>query len=171
METHDYLFSVLLAQCIQAQPYRCWLNAARACLLCEDLLAQPRYVEGWMVLPRPTTIEIVEHGWLMDEQHRYDPSLVLTESQQQSAWYFAGVELPQRSLAHRLHGQILPLVCHASYGPDGMGHPGYHQAYTQAWGCARELAQQRHLPETAIVLGGRVPGVETTVIALASRRR
>lgn len=164
MSQDEYLFSVLLAWCIQAQPYRCWLNAARACLQCTDLLVQPRYVEGWTVLPRAATIEVVEHGWLMDEQYCYDPSLVLIEPRRQSAWYFVGFELPLSDLAHRLHGQILPLVCHSSYGPDGMGHPGYRQAYTQAWHCARELARQRHLPETAIVVGERTPAREMTVI-------
>lgn len=166
-DSYDYPLSVALAHHTHAEPYRCWRNAVVALLACADLLPNASYVEGWIVLPRPTTIDIVEHGWIMADQQILDPSLVLVEAAAQPVWYFAGFLVPSQDLAHRLQGTILPLVCHSSYGADGMGHPEYKDASTRARQYALHLAQQRHLPETALAVSGRAPTDAVTLIASA----
>lgn len=160
----DSLFSAMVALSIGAEPYRCWRNAVLALFSCANLLEKPRYIEGWIVLPQPTTIQIAEHGWISSGPRLIDPSLVLTESREQTVCYFPGLVLTLDELPQRLQGKTLPLVCHSSYGSDGLLHPGYKQAHQQAWQCARELARQKNLPETAIVVWERAPtGTPTTI--------
>jgi hypothetical protein len=118
------------------------------------------------VLPRQTTIQIAEHGWITSGSHLLDPSLVLVEPPEQAVFYFAGLELSLEESHQRLQGKILPLVCHEAYGADGLLHPGYQDAHRQAWQCARELAPKRHLSEDMIVVSGRAPTGTATLISL-----
>lgn len=137
-----------MAARIDAHPQRCWRNAALAVTVFPPLTG---YVEGWMVLLRRRTIEIVEHGWCtLADGEIVDPSLVLAERKGQPVIYFPGNTLSKDELARQLPGSIVPLVCHTQYGKDGMGHSGYRQAYQDAWQQARGEAEKRHLPDSAI---------------------
>jgi hypothetical protein len=164
-ETSDYHFSVMLALSTGAEPYRCWRNAVMALLTCAHLFEKPSYVEGWIVLPRQTAIQITEHGWITSGPRLVDPSLVLVEPPAQAVFYFAGLELSLEELPQRLQGKILPLVCHDAYGADGLLHPGYQDAHRQAWQRARELAHKMHLSEDRIVVSGRAPTGAATLIS------
>jgi hypothetical protein len=163
-DSYDYPVSVALAQRTHAEPYRCWRNAVIALLASGKLFARASYIEGWIVLPRPAIIEIVEHGWIVADQRIIDPSLALIEPLEQPVFYFAGLQLSYDELPDRLQGKILPLVCHSSYGADGMGFPGYQDASIQARRRARALADESHLPETAIVVSTRTSTGAVTVI-------
>jgi hypothetical protein len=167
LQTYDYPLSAALAVCTHAEPYRCWRNAVIALLFNAALFQKASYVEGWIVLPRKTTIEIIEHGWIVADHTLIDPSLVLIEPEAQLVFYAAGLEFSREELPQHLQGKTLPLVCHSSYGNDGMGHPGYQAAHAQAWAYAREQAHIRHLSETAIVVSGQAPTGAATLIAYA----
>lgn len=146
-----YALSVLVARTIGAEPYRCWHNAFLSIMVLPEVFADGSYVEGWFVVPKETSIEIVEHGWLqLPSGELVDPSVVLTEKPDHPACYFAGYTLSRSQLAALAPGSTLPLVCHSTYGDDGMSHAQYQRAYTMAWQRARELAYQHQLPESAI---------------------
>lgn len=164
-EISDALFSMMLGICTGTEPYRCWRNAVVALLSCATLLEEPQYVEGWIVLPRTTTITIIEHGWIASGSHIFDPSIWLVESRAQPVFYFAGFSLSATEVPQRLHGKILPTVCNSDYGKDGLLHPGYKNAYQQAWQCAQEQAHEKHLLESAIVVSAqRTPTGTATLI-------
>lgn len=149
--TDHYALSVTVAQAIGAEPMRCWRNAALAVMLLPELFADGCYIEGWLVLPREGSIELVEHGWArLSSGELVDPSLVLTEQPDRPTYYFAGYTLSRSQLAALLPGNTLPLVCHSIYGDDGMNNGRYRQAYTTAWQRASDLAHERLLPESAI---------------------
>lgn len=149
---YDLELSFLAAYHVQAQPYRCWRNAALAVHLLPELFADGGcYVEGWIVLPRPHHLAIIEHGWSqLADGTVVDPSILLVEQPSQPIFYYAGLTLSSEQMQEQLPGAVLPLVCHREYGRDGMQHAGYRQAYEQAWQQARILAAQQGLPETAI---------------------
>jgi hypothetical protein len=153
---YDYDLSAIVAGRIGAEPLRCWRNAAISVFLLSDLLACGSYVEGWIVLPRQKRIAIIEHGWAtLPDRGIIDPTIILTEKQNQPVSYFPGYALSRDQVCGLLSGSILPLIRHSSYGDDGMKHRGYQVAYQQAWQRARELAKKRHLPQTAIKVSGR----------------
>jgi len=146
-----FALSVQVARAIRAEPRRCWRNALLSVMLLPEIFADGGYVEGWLVVKRETSIEVVEHGWaLLPSGDVVDPSLVLTEQPDRPAYYFAGYILSRSQLAALAPGSTLPLVCHATYGDDGMGHTHYQRAYATAWQRARELAHEHQLPESAI---------------------
>ncbi|HZO71010.1 MAG TPA: hypothetical protein VFB60_02340 [Ktedonobacteraceae bacterium] len=146
-----FALSVQAARAIGAEPRRCWRNALLSIMLLPEIFADGRYVEGWLVVPKETRLEIVEHGWLqLPSRELVDPSLVLTEKPDQPACYFAGYTLSRSRLAALAPGGTLPLVCHSIYGDDGMSHREYRHAYTAAWQRARELAHKHQLPESTI---------------------
>jgi hypothetical protein len=152
---YDYDLSAIVAVMIEAEPWRCWRNAALAVFLLSDLFAAGSYVEGWIVVPRKKSIAIIEHGWSTTlGRGIIDPSIILTEKESQPICYFSGYEISRDELCGRLSGSALPLIRHSSYGTDGMEHHGYHAAYTQAWLCARKLAEEKQLPQTAIQVSG-----------------
>ena len=160
-----YALSLIIAHSIHAEPFRCWRNAALAVLLFPELFAAGTYDEGWIVIPRASSIEIREHGWCTSpDLGILEPSLVLVEAWEQPLFYFPGLTLAGQDLASQIAGQILPRVCHSHYGPDGMGHPGYKQSYEQAWKRARELADERQLPSTAITVQTRSTRKGFTII-------
>ena len=72
--------------------------------------------------------------------------------------------LDAERLPVRLAGQTLPLVCHSSYGADGMGSRRYRKAYRRAYRQAWQLAQANNLPSTAIIVNKRDPHVGVTYI-------
>lgn len=146
-----YALSVLVAQAIGTEPMRCWRNAALAVKLLPEVFADGCYIEGWLVVPREKSIELVEHGWaLLPSGELVDPSIVLTEKPNQPAYYFAGYTRSRSQLTTLAPGDTLPLVCHSVYGDDGMNHSRYQQAYAAAKQRARELAHEHRLPESAI---------------------
>ena len=131
---YDLEHSFLAAYHIQAQPYRCWRNAALAVHLLPEVFADGgRYVEGWIVLPRQHHLAIIEHGWCqLADGTIVDPSILLVEQPSQPIFYFAGLTLTPEQVQEQWPGAVLPLVCHSKYGRDGMQHPGYRHAYEQA---------------------------------------
>lgn len=148
--------SIGVAVLIEAEPLRCWRNAALATLQFPGLFALGAYVEGWIVVPRTQEIAIVEHGWCTSpEAGIVDPSIVLIEKREQPVFYFPGFELSGSSVAQHIAGKTVPLVCNSQYGRDGMGHHGYKHSYEQAWQCAHKLARERHLPQTAVHVSTR----------------
>jgi hypothetical protein len=156
--------SVLVALVIEAQPYRCWRNAALAMHLLPSLFSSWHYIEGWAVLPRETGIEIIEHGWIARTTRIVDPSFLLIEHPDQPIFYFPGLSLSWEQLQQCLPGSILPLVCHTDYGETGMAHHGYQAAYEQAWHHARDLAQQKQLPTTTIQVRRRASQKGVTLL-------
>jgi hypothetical protein len=161
----QYEISLLVAFAIGAEPLRCWRNAALAVLEFPNLT----YVEGWIVIPGKESIKVVEHGWCTSPTFGIiDPSLVLLE-EQEPASYFPGFEIDGHEFLLRMlrstpDGRVLPLMCHAQYGEDGMGHEGYKQAYDKAWQRAREVAQERQLPSSAINVSTRSGQLGYTVV-------
>jgi hypothetical protein len=154
--TYDVIDSLWLATAVEAKPLRCWRNAALAVVRFPDVFVGGSYIEGWIVLPRSREIILVEHAWCtLSDNRRLDPSLVLVEKPAQPVFFFAGLEIASADLLSRIQGQTLPLVCHSDYGEDGMQHPGYRQAYLDAWDAARRLAEAAHLSEEAIIVGSR----------------
>jgi hypothetical protein len=162
---NNYLFSLLVAEAISAEPLRCWRNAAFAVMFLPDLFSRGSYVEGWIVVPRKKIIEIIEHGWsIMPDLGIIDPSVVLIEKRGQPISYFPGYTLSRDLLSNLLPGSTLPLVCHSNYGSNGMEHHGYHNAYQQAWQRARRLAEKKQLPRTAIKVSRRDSRREVSII-------
>ncbi len=149
---YDLELSFLVAYHVQAQPYRCWRNAALAVHLLPEVFADGgMYVEGWIVLPRQHYLAIIEHGWCqLADGTIVDPSILLVEQPSQRIFYAAGLTLTPEQVQEQLPGAVLPLVCHSDYGRDGMQYAGYQQAYEQAWHQAHTLAAHMGLPETAI---------------------
>lgn len=165
-DRYHYPLSASVARLVGAEPYRCWRNAALAVILLPELFACGRYVEGWAVIPREREIQVTEHGWCLTPGHRIvDPSSVLTEERDQPIVFFPGSELSRPALCTFISGRTLPLVCHAQYGDDGMGHPGYKRGFEEALQFARELARSRGLPQSAIAILKRNPTRGVTVIA------
>lgn len=155
-DSYDYHHSFLLAHVIRAEPLRCWRNAVLAVGLFPQLFAGGAYVEGWVVVPKDHFVEIVEHGWARTAEPRIlDPTMVLREPPTQPLSYYPGLEVATQHLVQRTQGQVLPLVCHTTFGPAGMGHPGYKRAYDLAWLQAQTWARKKKLPETAIQVSGR----------------
>ena len=169
MEVHsdryDYPLSAAVAIAIQAEPYRCWRNAALAVILLPELFAFGMYVEGWAVTAWERVIEVFAHGWSLTPGHRIvDPTSVLTEESDQPMAFFPGRALSRPSLCRLIAGSTLPLICHSQYGDDGMAHPGYKQAFEGALRYARELAVSRGLLQSAIKVLERDPRRGVTVI-------
>jgi hypothetical protein len=157
----DYDLSLLVAGAIDARPRRCWRNAALSVLL----LGITTYIEGWIVVPQQRRIVLLEHGWsVTHEGHIVDPTIVLTEPEEQPVFYFPGYMLHAHSLPARLAGQTLPLVCHSRYGADGMRNPRYRKAYRRAYTRAWQLARANNLSSTAILVNKRDPQVGVTYI-------
>ncbi len=164
-DRYQYPLSAAVAKFIRAEPYRCWRNAALAVVLLPDLFAFGRYVEGWVVVPREHAILVFEHGWCLTPGRLIvDPTSVLTEKRDQPVVFFQGSELSRPALCGLISGGLLPLVCHTCYGEDGMGHPGYKQGFLQAQQFARELAEARGLPPSAVTILKRSPVRGVTVI-------
>ena len=150
---YEYPLSEGVAIAIQAEPYRCWRNAALAVILLPELFACGWYVEGWAVAPRASLIEVFAHGWGLTPGRRIvDPTSVLTEDRDQPLAFFPGRELSRPSLCSLISGSTLPLICHSQYGDDGMGHPGYKQAFDEAMKYARLLAVSQRLPQSDITV-------------------
>jgi hypothetical protein len=149
---YDLPCSLLIAQCVQAQPYRCWRNAALAVLLLPELFADGgSYVEGWIMLPKEQSIVIAEHGWCQLADGRIiDPSILLVERADQPIAYFPGLILSWEQVCQQVPGSRLPLSSLLADRSDGMQHEDYQQAYEQAWKFARLQAAKAALPETAI---------------------
>jgi hypothetical protein len=161
--------SLLVALAVRAEPLRCWRNAALAVLQLPDLLT---YIEGWIVVPEKRFIRILEHGWCRaPEIGIVDPSIMFFGEQAHAISYFPGFEIAGHDFPLRVSGQVLPLVCHSQYGEDGLGHQGYKQSYDEAWQHARNLAQERQLPLTAITVGNRGVGGITVVVEGRSPKR
>lgn len=159
--------SKVIAAAIGARPLQCWRNAALAVLQFPELFATGHYIEGWIVLPKSDGIEVVEHGWCQSPLLGIiDPSIVLIEDQDQPVFYFPGFELSGKTLASRLAGKTVPLVCNTEYGHDGMGHQGYRHSYEQAQRQARNLAHQQQLPPSAIFLSTRSTTCELTTVII-----
>ena len=154
-QSYEYDLSVHVARRIRAEPYRCWRNAVVAIVLFPELFGHGCYVEGWIVLLGETSVEIVEHGWSASGEKIVDPSLVLVKKRGQPTFYFPGLVLPSALLVQSLQGKTLPLVCHSTYGEDGMGHRAYKNAYERAWQRAQDLAREQQFPETAILVSRR----------------
>lgn len=153
---YDYDLSAMVATIIGAEPLRCWRNASLAVYHLPNLFASGTYIEGWIVVPRKKVVVIIEHGWSkIPDLGIVDPSIVLTEQRSQRIFYFPGYVLSRSQLCDLLSGSTLPLVCHTSYGDDGMKHKGYQDAYRQAWQHARDLAKEKRLPQTAIKVSRR----------------
>ena len=159
----DYPLSKAIAVSVGAEQFRCWRNAALAILLLPDLFTSGVYIEGWIVLPRETIIEICAHGWCTAFGKILDPSIVMIEEQEQAMYYFPGLELQRRQLESSLHGSTLPLVCNSHYGRDGMAHTRYKEAYENAWQKAQELAKEYQSPP-AIRVNTRASGRGVTII-------
>ena len=158
--------SLLTAMVIDAEPFQCWRNAMLAVLRVPELFT---YVEGWIVIPRRQSIGIVEHGWCTASTFGIiDPSIVLLDVPEQEVRYFPGFEIVGHDFLSRIPGQVLPLVCNAQYGEDGMGHKGYKQAYDDAWLHARELAQERQIPLSAISVSTRSDNIAGITIVMES---
>lgn len=148
---YDDRLSVMVAILVEARPLCCWRNAALAVLSLPELFEGGHYVEGWLVLAGKQQIRIVEHGWAVTHDHRIvDPSIILLEGEASSIEYFSGAVYTRDQLKHSLAGAILPLICYAGYGNDGMGHPGYNDAYERACQSALTRAREQHLDKTAI---------------------
>jgi hypothetical protein len=159
----DPELSLAMALIIGAEPFQCWRNAMLVVLQFPEFT----YVEGWIVLPGKQSITIMEHGWSISPMFRIvDPSIVLLEVREQEARYFPGFEIAGHEFLLRIPGQVLPFVCHAQYGEDGMGHEGYKQAYDNAWQYARELAQERQLPLSAISVSTRSDNIAGITIVI-----
>lgn len=170
-DSYDYHHSFLLAHAIPAEPLRCWRNAVLAVGLFPQLFAGGAYVEGWVVVPKEHFIEIIEHGWGRTAEPRIlDPTMVLREPPTQALAYYPGLEIAAHHLVQRTQGQILPLVCHREFGPDGMGHAGYKRAYDLARRQARTWARERNLPETAIQVSGRESNHRGITLMLMEKR-
>lgn len=162
--SYDHDISIAAAALVGAEAYRCWRNAVLIMLVLSEWLPFAQYIEGWIVVPREGSIEIFEHGWIVDGERIIDASIVLIEDQSQHVYYFPGVCLGRKQLYRQLHGSTLPLVCHSQYGADGMAHREYKEAYEQAWQKARELATEKQIAQSAIQVGGRDPLIGITAI-------
>lgn len=148
---YDYRLSVMVAILVEARPLCCWRNAALAVLSLPELFEGGQYVEGWLVLAGRQQIRIVEHGWSVTRDHRIvDPSIVLLEEDAHAMEYFSGAVYTRDHLQQAIAGTILPLICSAGYGNDGMGHPGYNDAYERACQSALMRAHEKRLDETAV---------------------
>lgn len=164
-------FSLRAAAAIAAEPARCWRNAVLVVLTFPPLFAEGTYVEGWIVVQRANSIEIVEHGWcrsplagIVDPTIVLRPSILLMDSWPQAITYFPGFELPGKQIKEHVAGKTVPLVCHSQYGQDGMQHPGYKRSYEQAYQHARKLAGEQGLPATAITVSKRTGRVGVTIV-------
>ena len=171
MHTYRFLESLELASAIHAERDRCWRNAVLAMLHYPSLYQGGCYVEGWIVIPRETIIEVIEHGWTclaksQEEPRVLDPSIVLREHSTSLVFYFPGLLVACEQLCEQVQGQMLPLVCHTVYGDDGMLHPGYKRAYDQACAQARELVAEKHVSEQAIKVSGRSGQHGATLVVL-----
>ncbi len=138
---YEYRLSLRIALAIEAEPYRCWRNAALAMHLLPALFSTWYYIEGWVVLLRAHRIDLIEHGWIALESQIVDPSLLLIERPEQPLCYFPGFRLFWEQLQQCLPGRTLPLVCHTQYGETGMAHCEYKDAYECTWQKALDLAQ------------------------------
>lgn len=148
---YDYWLSVMVAIIVEARPLCCWRNAALAVLSLPELFEGGQYVEGWTIFVSERSIRVLEHGWSMTHDHRIvDPSLILLEEEANSIEYFSGAIYTRDQLQQTIGGAILPLICYAGYGNDGMGHPGYKAAYERAFQHALDKAHELQLDVTAI---------------------
>ena len=164
---YDRSLSMVLALRTQAEAFRCWRNAA-VCIARLPALFQPgSYIEGWIVIPRLTRIDIQEHGWCRAGERLLDPTFALQEPEAPAVFHFPGFQIPAGELLDRIAGKVLPLVCQ-EYGEEGLGHEGYKRAYDQAWECARRSAALLHLPDTAIHVGRRDPAQRGWTVVVAN---
>lgn len=68
--------SQTIANQIRADPFKCWVNAARALLQCQEL-EQARYVEGWLMTSDEPGL-ICAHGWIeLPSEDVIDPTRVI----------------------------------------------------------------------------------------------
>jgi len=148
---YDERLSALVALLVEARPLCCWRNAALAVFQLPEFFEGGHYVEGWMVFVGEQSLRLIEHGWAVTHDHRIvDPSIILLEEEASSIEYFSGAAYTRDQLQYSLAGAILPLICDAGYGNDGMGHPGYKAAYERAFQRALEKAHELQLDVTAI---------------------
>src|ERR1700730_12129731 len=118
MEVHsdryDYPLSAAVAIAIQAEPYRCWLNAALAVILLPELFAFGMYVEGWAVTARERVIEGFAHGWRLTPGPRsVAPTIAYVVEPDHPMAFSPRRALSRPSVCRLIAGSTLPLICHS----------------------------------------------------------
>jgi hypothetical protein len=136
----QYELSLTAALLVQARPHHCYANAWQALLTLPELFGQDGLlVEGWIVVELPHEVRVIEHCWDQRGELIIDPTVVLAGNKTLSTHFFAGSLLTRAQVA-QLQVAQLPLVRTAgSFGPDGLLHPGYRQAYEDALALAESL--------------------------------
>lgn len=137
----SYELSLAVAWSTGALPHACYANAFHAC---EALAAWPdrTLVEGWIVIEQATQVALIEHAWCEVPGLILDPSIALLGPRDlcQAVRYIAGIR-HEPTVLRMLACHDLPWVrtC-GRFGPDGMGHPEYRDAYEAARALAMRLA-------------------------------
>lgn len=141
----EWELSQAVALEIQAVPRVCTTNAWRA-LVClpEVFYPQGEYIEGWIVYETDTQVKVVEHCWCElapgRVRHIVDPTIGFLVWRGHPVYYFPGVRRSWQE-TEALENEWFPHVLFEDFGADGMGHPGYKAAHTEAVRKGTALAQ------------------------------
>ena len=138
----DYPLSVTVAGLIQAEHYRCWYNACKAMTRLPGLFFLASYTEGWLVVPKERTIQVIEHGWITRREKRIvDPSIVLLEKEGQPLTYFPALHFSWFQVQALPQDILLPLAHLLSPTNGELGKQDYQAAYDTAMAHATQLAE------------------------------
>jgi hypothetical protein len=140
LSENDYALSLMIALTTGARFGYCYQNAYPAFFAFPQLFnPHGLFVEGWIVFEDQGRVVLMEHGWLVsNRKHLVDPTIVLALDYGQPLYYFPGVFRSWQE-TDALDNELFPHVRFSDYGADGMGHPGYREAYETAWHKAHSL--------------------------------